>query len=116
MAPLGTRIAAVDAEMPWGAAVNGMVLCGSAMSAVSTHRVTDQPQQMASATVLVNEKASVYTGITAVDAEMAWCNSAGDRQESNSMEHLIEHSMEHSMEHSVCSAAAASECSPPLDV
>ena len=25
----------------------------------------------------------------------------------------IEHSMEHSMEHSVCSAAVASECSPP---
>ena len=32
--PVGTRIAAVDAEMPWGAAVNGMVLCGSVRSAV----------------------------------------------------------------------------------
>ena len=38
--PVGTGIAAVDAEMPWGAAVNGMVLCGSARSAVGTDRVT----------------------------------------------------------------------------
>ena len=79
MAPVGTRIAAVDAEMPWGAAVNGMVLCGSARSAVSTHGVTDQPQQMASATVWASKRASVHTRIAAVDAEMAWCNSAENR-------------------------------------
>ena len=79
MAPVGTQIAVVDAEMPWGAAVNGMVLCGSARSAVSTDRVTDRPQQMASATVLVGEEASVCTRIAAVDAEMARCNGAGDQ-------------------------------------
>ena len=62
---VGTRIAAVDAEMPWGAAVNGMVLCGSARSAVSTDGVTAQPQQMASATVLVSERALVCTQIAA---------------------------------------------------
>ena len=77
--PVGTRIAAVDVEMPWGAAVNGMVLCGSARSAVSMDGVTDQPQQMASATVLVSKRASVCTRIAAVDAEMAWCNSAENR-------------------------------------
>ena len=54
---VGTWIAAVDARMPWGAAVNRMVLCSSARSAVSTDRVTDRPQQMASATVLVSERA-----------------------------------------------------------
>ena len=54
MAPVGTQIAAVNAKMPWGAAVNGMVLCSSARSAVSTDGVTDHPQQMASATVMVS--------------------------------------------------------------
>ena len=55
-------------------------LCGSARSAVSMHRVTDQPQQMASATASVGQLmgASVHTQIAVVDAEMAWCSSAGD--------------------------------------
>ena len=43
----------------------------SARSAVSTDRVAAQPQQMASATVLVSERALVCTQTTAVDAEMA---------------------------------------------
>ena len=40
---------------------------------------TAQPQQMASATVWASKRASVCTRIAAVDAEMAWCNSAENR-------------------------------------
>ena len=40
---------------------------------------TAEPQQMASATVWASKRASVYTRIAAVDAEMAWCNSAENR-------------------------------------
>ena len=111
MALVGTQIAAVDAEMPWGAAVSRMVLCGSVSSAVSTDGVTDQPQQMASATVWASlwEHQCV---LRSQQSMLRW-HAAAVWEISRS---LIEHLMEHLMEHSVCSVAVVSECSPPPDV